>query len=140
MLSSLANALALPRLFFFHVTLLKPLLSPSCCSLRGCFPHGKRSFQQPWLSRALSAQHRVCLDDSQLPWQPAPAVLHVNASPGVITHPLADLKEGWSVLIRKCNYQMIKLKYVSRITWKENTAVVSGSLQSVLSCLSYCFY
>lgn len=72
---------------FFFVILLKPLLSPSCCSLWGYFPHGQRSFQQPWLSRPVSAQHGVCLDDSELPWQPAPAVLHVNALPGVIIQP-----------------------------------------------------
>lgn len=75
------------KVFFFYVILLKPVLSPSCCSLRGYFPHGQRSFQQPWLSWALSTQHRVCLDNSQLPWQPAPALLHVNSLPGVIFQP-----------------------------------------------------
>lgn len=109
------------KVFFFYVILLKPLLSPSCCSLRGYFPHGQRSFQQPWLSWAISAQHRMCLDDSQLPWQPPPAVLHVNALPGLLFSPLTDLKEGCSGFIRKCNYQMIKLKHVFRVTWRDNS-------------------
>lgn len=125
---------------FFYAILSKPLLSLSRCSLRGYFPHGQRSFQQPWLSRAISSQQRVCLDNPQLPWQPAPAVLHVNALPGVIIQPLTDLKEGCSVFIRKCNYQMIKPKHIFRVTWKENTAGGSGSLQSVFPCLSHCIY
>lgn len=87
MRSWLANALA-PSRYLYTVIILKPLLSPYSCSLRRYFPHGQRSFQQPWLSRAVSTQHRVCLDNSQLPWQPAAAVLHVNALPGVITQPL----------------------------------------------------
>lgn len=125
--------------FFVYAILSKPLLSLSCCSLWGCFPHGQRSFQQPWLSRAVSAQQRVCLDNPQLPWQPAPAVLHVNPLPGVIIQPLTDLKEGCSVFVRKCNYPVIKLKHIFRVTWKENTAGVSGSLQSVFPSLSHCF-
>lgn len=80
------------------------------CSLWGYLPYGERSLQQPKFPWTLSAERWMCLEHSKLPWQPAPAVFHVNQiSKALLFSLLMELQEGNAVFSYKCNYQHVKL-------------------------------